>query len=140
MMLKNTVNNQDHQKGIDTREISKNNQNHLKTDRNHKRRLSQSLRSPVHSKAKRRQKQSISPDQDRNHKKSWSRSQQSPNDHRRHEVSSQVPINSLQKNSSLKRGQSWSLKSHNDHRRPKLSPHVPINSSQENSSLKRGRS
>ena len=30
MMLKNAVNNQDHQKGVDTREVSKNNQNHLK--------------------------------------------------------------------------------------------------------------
>ena len=30
MMQKNAINNQDHQKGVDTREVSKNNQNHLK--------------------------------------------------------------------------------------------------------------
>ena len=30
MMLKNAINNQDHQKGVDTREVRKNNQNHLK--------------------------------------------------------------------------------------------------------------
>ena len=30
MMLKSAINNQDHQKGVDTREVGKSNQNHLK--------------------------------------------------------------------------------------------------------------
>ena len=30
MMLKNAINNQDHQEGVDTREVGKNNQNYLK--------------------------------------------------------------------------------------------------------------
>ena len=117
-MVKNTVNNQDqdHQKGKDTTEVSHN-----------------LCRRPFDYHAEKCRKL----------KKSWSRSpKKSPHDHSRPKVSPQVAINSSQENSSLNRGSSRStiLK----RRRPEVPHHVQLNSTQEkalfNRASVRGRS